>query len=126
MGTGGSIQSVRDLKAWQCGYRLGLDVCRLTKSFPEDERFGLTSQLRRCGISIASNIAEGYGRGSTSEYLRFLRIARGSLLELRTQMMFAVDLGYLDRSAYESIESASDELGRILSGLIRSVNESTK
>lgn len=95
-----------------------VDVYKLTKSFPDDERFGLTSQLRRCVISIPSNIAEGYGRNYTKDYIRFLQIARGSLYECQTQIEIAVNLGYLK---YEMIKDVSDlafEIEKMLNSLI--------
>lgn len=85
------IRSHRDLIAWQKAVDLGLEVYRLTRSFPDAERFGLISQLRRAGVSVSSNIAEGYGRGTTADYLRFLRAARGSLYEIDTQLCSAFD-----------------------------------
>jgi len=116
-----SIRSYKDLVAWQRAYAVGLAVYRLTKSFPSDERFALTSQIRRSAISIASNIAEGYGRGSQKDYVRFLRVARASLMELETQLQFARDLGYLPEAGFSEISSKIDEAAKPLSGLIRSV-----
>ncbi len=79
-------------------------------------------QLKRGSISVASNIAEGYGRGSAGDYSRFLKIARGALYELDTQMLFAVDLQFVDIMVYEEIKVMIDEVERILAGLIRSIN----
>lgn len=116
-----SIRSYKDLVAWQRSYAVGLAVYRLTKSFPADERFALTSQIRRSAISIASNIAEGYGRGSQKDYVRFLRVARASLMELETQLQFARDLGYLPDAGFDEMTSKIDDAAKPLSGLIRSV-----
>ena len=110
----GGITSHRDLKAWQKAFQFGLGVYDATKSFPADERFGLVSQLRRASVSVASNIAEGYGRGSTSDYLRFLRMARGSLYEIYTQLWFALELGVLDGNTHGRLPTEFDETGRIL------------
>jgi four helix bundle protein len=116
-----SIQSYRDLVAWQRAFELGLAVYRLTEAMPAHERFGLISQLRRGAVSLASNIAEGYGRGTTQDYARFLRVARGCLYELETQIQFAIRLGYVEAAECEPIQSQLDECGRVLAGLIRSV-----
>lgn len=117
------IRSHRDLVAWQKAVEFGLLVYEVTKAFPSDERFGLTSQMRRGTVSVASNIAEGYGRGSTSDYLRFLRVARGALFEVDTQLIFAVRLGLVSQEKFAEIESKCKECGRILAGLIRSIEE---
>ncbi len=115
------IKSHRDLIAWQRAVELGLDIYSLTQKFPDVERFGLTSQLRRAGVSVASNVAEGFGRQSTAEYLRFLRIARGSLFEIDTQLLFAARLGYVEESKHRDVTERCSECGRILAGLIRSI-----
>jgi four helix bundle protein len=117
----GDIRSHRDLVAWQKAMDLGIEVYRLTKTFPESERFGLISQLRRASVSVASNIAEGYGRGTTADYIRFLRASRGSLYEIDTQLLLAVRLEYIPKSAYDEILERLNECGRILAGLIRSL-----
>jgi len=118
-----NINSHRDLIAWQKAFGFGLAVYEITRGFPDQERFGLISQLRRCAVSVASNIAEGYGRQSTSDYVRFLRMARGSTYEADTQLLFAVELGLLDRTRYEEVKSQLDECGRVLGGLIRSLEK---
>jgi four helix bundle protein len=101
-------------------------VYRTTSHFPEGERFGLTTQLRRGAISIASNIAEGYGRGSRIDYVRFLKIARGALYEVDTQLLFASELEYLPRAIYTEIKTKLDEVERVLAGLIRSLDDRAK
>lgn len=118
---GSAIRSYRDLTAWQRAFQLGLSVYEATASFPRDERFGLTSQLRRGAVAVSSNIAEGYGRGSTSDYLRFLRIARGALYELDTQLLMAMRLGFLSDEVHRPLQQQTDECGRLLAGLIRSL-----
>lgn len=118
---GGRIRSYRDLFAWQRAFALGCEVYRVTAEFPADERFGLTAQSRRAAISIASNIAEGYGRASRPEYLRFLRIARGSLYEVETQMLFAVEFRFVTAERFASIAEKINETARVLSGLIHSL-----
>ena len=108
----------RDLIAWQKAKRLALDVYRCTRKFPRDEIYGLTSQMRRAAVSVPSNIAEGKGRYSQKELVHILYLARGSLLELETQLSIARDLDYIDLLAFKTLESETEELGRILNGLI--------
>ena len=95
----------------------------MSEHFPKDERFGLTSQIRRAAVSIASNIAEGWGRGTTADYARFLRMARGSMYEVETQAIIARELGYIDEEKFEYFEQTVDEAGRVLAGLIRSIEK---
>jgi four helix bundle protein len=90
------IRSYRDLVAWQQARILVKATYVATKLFPKEETYGLTQQIRRAAVSVPSNIAEGYGRGSRKDYVRFLLTARGSLYELQTQLLLAQDLGYLD------------------------------
>ena len=113
------VNDYRDLDAWKVARGLVKDVYVATRSLPEDERFGLTSQMRRAAVSIPCNIAEGYGRGSRQEYIRYLRIARGSAAELETQVILCEDLGYsLSKS------DLADTLRRchqLLNGLLRAL-----
>jgi four helix bundle protein len=111
----------RDLVAWQKAYELAFLVYQLTKSFPRDEQYGLTSQMRRAAVSVAANIAEGYERQSRRDYLQFLRIARGSLGELETYLRLAIDLEYADHEAAAPVIARQDEVGRLLRGLMRSL-----
>src|SRR5271156_2572969 len=111
-------QNYRDLIAWQKAKRVALDVYRFTRRFPKDEVYGLSSQMRRAAVSVPSNIAEGKGRYSQKEFVQFLFHARGSLLELQTQISIARDLDYLDSIAFKNLESQTEELGRILNGLL--------
>ena len=105
-------KTFRDLIVWQKGYRLVLEIYKITKTFPNNEQYGLVQQMRRAAVSIPSNIAEGYGRKHKPEYNQFLRHAYGSLLELQTQLLLSVDLGYTDKNA--NIESLMDEVGAML------------
>ncbi len=89
------LRTYKDLKVWGKSYSLCLEIYKITKRFPESEKFGLTSQLRRASVSIPSNIAEGYGRKTTKEYIYSLYVANGSLCELETQLMLAKDLQYI-------------------------------
>jgi len=96
-------------------------VYRKTVQFPKDERFGLTQQIQRAAVSVASNIAEGWGRGATVEFLRFLRIARGSLCEVETQGQLAEQLGYLGASDAAELYAATGECSKVTQGLIESL-----
>lgn len=115
------LKSYRDLLVWQKAVELAVLIYRLTEGFPKREIYGLASQIRRAGVSVPSNIAEGYGRGSRKEYLRFLSIAQGSLKELETQTILAQRLGYATVSQAERILSDSEVVGKMLGGLIRSL-----
>src|SRR3989338_7264449 len=97
MSENGSILSFTDLRVWQEGHKLVLMVYRETKHFPDEERFGLTSQVRRSAVSVTSNIAEGFGRFSYKEKLQFYHTSLGSLFELQNQLIIARDIGYLSQ-----------------------------
>jgi four helix bundle protein len=116
------VQSNRDLVVWKKSMALVVDVYRYTQEFPKIETYGLTSQLRRASVSIPSNIAEGHARLTTGEYKHFLGNARGSLAEIDTQILIATDLGYLDKNHCNAFLSATAEVGRMLNGLINSLN----
>ena len=118
------VKTFRDLIAWQKAMMLAKDVYRVTASMPSNERFGMTTQMRRAAVSIHSNIAEGYGRGSRTDYVRFLRIARGSLMELQTQMILAKELDLIQIP--DSVENLQAETERVLQGLIRSLENLRK
>jgi four helix bundle protein len=118
-----TIQSYRDLEVWQKAMDLVTKVYEITKFFPESERFGLTTQLRRAAVSIPSNIAEGQGRRTTNEFLSFLSIARGSLMEVQTQVEIAARLSFVTTEFAVTIEEQSATIGRLLNGLIRSLNQ---
>ncbi|WP_020507138.1 four helix bundle protein [Lamprocystis purpurea] len=107
----------RDLRVWQQAMTLVETVYRATKTFPADERFGLTSQMRRAAVSVPSNIAEGRGRGTDAELIRFCCIAYGSLMELETQSELAHRLGFLPNESLEPIMSACVDVGRMLNAL---------
>ncbi len=117
-----SVQSYRDLIAWQKSMALVMEVYRSTRGFPATEIYGLTSQLRRAAVSIPSNVAEGQGRRSTGEFKQFLGHARGSLSEVETQILIARDLCYLSPEQSESLLFRTAELGRIIHGLLVSLD----
>ena len=108
------IQSFRDLKVWQKSMDLTVAVYSLTKNFPREEAFGLTSQLRRSAVSIPSNIAEGLGRSNTREFQQFLGIARGSNCELQTQLEIARRIGLGNSQLIDDAESLSHEIGKMI------------
>ncbi len=110
--------SHKDLIVWQRTMQLVVDVDRFTKSFPREETYGLTSQMRRAAVSIPSNIAEGKGRYSRKELSQFLLNARGSLLELETQIEIARALAYIADSDAASLTNRSSEVGRLLNGML--------
>jgi four helix bundle protein len=115
------VNGYRDLKVWQLGVEISLEVYRLSEKFPQWEIYGLSSQVRRAAVSIPSNIAEGHSRGQTKDLLRFLSMARGSIAELETQLNIAERLGYVQKADLTRIAQMLDEEGRMLAGLRRSL-----
>jgi len=116
------IRSYKDLHVWQKSMALAREIYTVTKSFPTDERFGITSQMRRSSVSIPSNIAEGRRRGSRKDYLRFVRIAYGSAAELETQVILAHDFGYLqDEKQLETVSHLLEDVLKMLNKLISSL-----
>jgi len=109
----------RDLKCWQKAFDLSLSIYKASRTFPKDESFGLTSQLRRAAVSVVSNIAEGKGRASEKDLLRFLATARGSLFELETQVALAQRLGYIGQNETTRLLAEASETGKLINGLIR-------
>jgi len=116
-----TIKSHRDLIAWRKAIDLTVDVYRVTKAFPGDERFGLTSQIRRASSSVPANITEGQGRRLKREFVQFLSYARGSLLELDSHLELALRLEYIDKLNFSGLREQVDEVGRIINGLVRSL-----
>jgi len=116
-----TLRDVKDLTAWQCAVQLCRSVYGATGRFPAAERLGLTAQMRRAAVSIPSNLAEGYGRGTRKEYRQFVWIARGSGCELETQVIIARDLGLLDATTSESLLAEVQRVLQLLSGLARSL-----
>jgi len=117
-----TIQTYRDLEVWQKSMDLVVEIYRLATLFPPKEQFGLTSQIQRAAVSIPANIAEGHGRLHRGDYVRFLSIARGSLTEAETHLQIAVRLGYLDRDRAKQVWALFQDVGRLLNGLIRSLD----
>jgi four helix bundle protein len=107
-------KSYRELEMWKRAIELSVVLYKLTRDFPREEIYGLTSQLRRAGVSVASNIAEGYGRSTRGEFRNFLGMARGSALEVQTQLVIARELGLGDALKIAVAESLADETGKML------------
>jgi four helix bundle protein len=112
-----AVQNYRDLIAWQKAMELVRLIYSLTKEFPRDEMFGLTSQIRRAAVSVPSNIAEGQGRNSTREFIRHLSISHGSLREIETQNLIAEMQGYISADDSRNVMTSCSEVGRLINGL---------
>ena len=113
------MKSYRDLIVWQKSVRLVTIVYEIVSKFPEEERFGLISQIKRSAVSVPSNIAEGYGRNYTKDYSRFLQISRGSLYEMQTQFEIASNLKFIEKEDLKEIMSLSIEVEKMLNTLIK-------
>jgi four helix bundle protein len=114
-----------DLEVWQAAMEPAVHIYRLTEGFPKEERYGLTSQLRRAVVSVPSNIAEGKGRSSDRELTQFLCHSRGSLFEIETQLAIAERLGYIKNEECTSVRREASRIGQMINGLIRSVRPSS-
>ena len=111
------------MQVYERSYKAGVAIYRMTESFPEEEKYGMTSQIRRAGVSIPLNIAEGYGkRSSQEEFKRFLVMAMGSANEVRVLLEFAKDLGYIEQTQYEKASQEYDEIGKMLNVLIQTIS----
>ena len=113
------MRDFKELKVWQKAHQLVLSVYKITRSFPKDEMYGLTSQMRNASTSIASNIAEGSGRGTDPEMVRFLWIAMGSAAEIEYRLLLARDLGYLNVTIHDDLASEVIQVRRMLSSFIQ-------
>lgn len=112
-----------ELRAWQAGRKLRLELYRVTRSFPQEEKFGLAAQIRRAAVSVTANLAEGYGRFSYQENIQFCRQSRASVYELRDHLTTALDAGYLPRDKYQQLETMAMGVLRLLNGYIRSTQK---
>lgn len=119
MNDGSKIQSFTHLNAWKEGHKLVLKVYQLTKGFPREETYCLTDQMRRCAISITSNIAEGFSRQSYKEKVQFYSIALGSVTELQNQLMVSKDVSYIEANEFEEIAGRTVIVHKLLNGLIK-------
>lgn len=115
------FESFDKLLVWQRAHSLVLKIYEVTNSFPKEEIWGLTSQIRRSAVSVPSNIVEGKARGSRKDFKRFLLIARGSLEEVKYQSLLAKELKYMNEEQYEEITVMIEDVGRLLGGMIRKV-----
>ena len=115
------LKSYKDLSVWQKAYQLCRDIYRATKQFPSEEKYELSSQIRKAAISIPSNIAEGYGRGTTREYLHALFIAYGSLCEMETQLLLVGDLGFIPSGTLGILIQNLGDVERMLKALMKSL-----
>jgi four helix bundle protein len=125
-GSSEMLKNFKGLKVWQKSYDLCLKTYRITGDFPSEEKYGLTSQARRSAVSIPSNIAEGYGRKTTADYIRLLYIAYGSLCELDTQIMLAADLKFVADGKLGDLKSDISEVERMLKALIKSLESKSR
>src|SRR5687767_6496652 len=108
-----------DLDVWKKAVKFSVQVYKVTDTFPGDEKFGLTSQIRRASVSIAANIAEGAGRKSKKEFANFLSISQGSASEVETELIIAFQLGYFGDKVFQELTGELDEIGRMVTGLRR-------
>ena len=120
------INDYLDLEVWNVAYLCVLEIYRITNTFPSDERFGLTSQIRRAAYSIPANISEGNGRQHTKDYINLLYISKSSLNELKYFLLLSKALGYLTEPKFLELNSMVNRIGRMLMGLIKSLNLSFK
>jgi four helix bundle protein len=116
------MSTFRDLLIWQKSMEFVTEIYQHTKAFPNDEKYGLTSQLRRSAVSVPSNIAEGYGRNSSGDFHRFLNISMGSLFEIQTHLQIARNLEYLDDETGTVLYESSREIERMISSFIKSLD----
>ena len=120
------MASYQELIVWQKSILLVKNLYQVTGTFPKEELYGLSSQMRRAAVSVPSNIAEGNGRGALADYLRFLHIARGSCYELETQLVISRELNYLNEGQYQSLTAQTEEIGRMLNAQIQKLSTSTQ
>jgi four helix bundle protein len=116
-------QSFKDLVVWQRAVQMALEIYKLTADFPASERFGLTNQLRRASVSVASNIAEGYGRSTRGEYVLFLGHARGSNCEVQTQLVISEALGFGSKPMHQSSHGLSSEVSRMIVAMMNKLRK---
>jgi len=116
------MKNFRDLHVWNEAHQLTLKIYQATRRFPREEQYGLTSQIRRCSVSIGANIAEGCGKRGNNEFGRFLAIASGSASELDYELLLALDLAYIDEASYGSLHEHLSRLRRMLTSLMQKVN----
>ncbi|OGD63499.1 hypothetical protein A2160_01005 [Candidatus Beckwithbacteria bacterium RBG_13_42_9] len=116
------IRSFTDLETWKQSHKLAVLIYKITKLFPKEEMFSLINQMRRCSISISSNVAEGFSRQSKKEKIQFYFTAKGSLTELQNQLLLAKDVGYLSKRDFDECAQQTISVYKLFNGLIRSAN----
>ena len=117
------METHKDLRVWQQSIEMVTSIYLMTQSFPKEETFGLVSQLRRASVSVPSNIAEGYARGTDKEKLHFLRISSGSMSEVETQLLLSLNLGYIDQKKYNELSEIVTSVWKQLNSLISSIRK---
>ena len=117
------IRDYKDLMVWQKAHMMALDVYRITKQFPSEEKFGLVRQIRRSAASVPTNISEGFARYSKKEYIQFLYICRGSLSETDYHLQLSKDLDYISCEAHKNLTQAIVEIGKMINGLINALKQ---
>jgi four helix bundle protein len=117
------METHKDLRVWQQSIEMVTSIYLMTQSFPKEEMFGLVSQLRRASVSVPSNIAEGYARGTDKEKLHFLRISSGSMSEVETQLILSLNLGYIDQEKYNELSETVTSVWKQLNSLISSIKK---
>ncbi len=118
-----TFKSYRDLEVWQRSMQLAKRIYQVTRSFPNDERFGLTNQLRRASVSVPSNLAEGHARFGAGEFSRFISIAMGSVAEIETQILLSTELGYLRTELSSELMTDLETIGKMLRGLAKAISK---
>ena len=117
------METHKDLRVWQQSIEMVTSIYLLTQTFPKEELFGLVSQMRRASVSVPSNIAEGYARGTDKEKLHFLRVSSGSMSEVETQLMLSLNLGYINQEKYNELAEAIVSIWKQLNALISSIKK---
>jgi len=116
------IESYKDLEVWKKGVRFSIEIYKISSGFPTSEQYGITNQIRRASASFPANIAEGYGRESTKNYIQFLKTARGSLNETETFLYIVYGLKYISKESLDQLLTRSTELGKMINSLINKLN----
>lgn len=120
------IKSFTDLNAWKEGHKLVLEVYKVAKGFPKEEQFGLTNQIQRAAVSITSNLAEGFSRGSYKDKVVFYHISLGSLTEVQNQLLIAYDLTYLGKTEFNKLAEQTVVVNKLINGLIKGAKTMTR
>lgn len=117
------IESFTDLIAWQKAHKLVISIYKITTTFPKEEKYGLIDQIRRCSVSISSNIAEGFSRHTSKEKIQFFFTAKGSVTELQNQLLIARDIQYISNEAFQEVAHLSIEVNKLVNGLVKNLKQ---